>query len=70
MKEKIETIRTEIAKLKLEKDDKLIVRIRDIEDISSDAIESIGRAIKEFFPDNDVILIEGNIDIEKVSVKK
>ena len=63
MVENIEVIRTEIAKLRLEKGDKLIVRIRDTS-LPSEAIDAIAEAIKELFPDHEVILVEGDIDFE------
>ena len=63
MAENIDVIRTEIAKLRLEKGDKLIVRIRDAS-LPSEAIDAIAETIKELFPDHEVILVVGDIDFE------
>lgn len=64
----IELIKAEIEVLSLKKEDKIVISFKNgIENLTDEELEYYGRKFREYFPENKIFFLDGDVEIKVVT---
>jgi hypothetical protein len=68
-KQQIEVLTTEIQKLSLDKNDILVLKIKDLGEYTKEKVEQIQKTMKDIVPNNSVIIMDTTESVEVIRKK-